>query len=173
MRVLRTTNTSFLGEKIIKVNDDPKKNLGVNKALVFVKGTKNNFFITRVVRFDIETEAEMEVWEDGLYEKGKIGDSYLEFYQKQGIVTQYKVEDTPSFNEYKSRSRDRGSRNAAVGSDRRSQNHGSGRGLADRNNGKEFGDQGYAVDTGGEELVLTKPFEKKTLIFLSPNPPTR
>ena len=105
MRVLRTTNTSFLGEKIIKVNDDPKKNLGVNKVLVFVKGTKNNFFITRVVRFDVETEAEMEVWEDGLYEKGKISDSYLELYQKQGIVTQYKVEDTPSFNEYKSRSR--------------------------------------------------------------------
>lgn len=158
MRTLRTQYESTKGEKIIKVNDKPETTLGVDNVLVFVQGTRNNFKITGVIRFDAETEAEMEVWEDGLYEKGKIRDSYLAFYKSQGYIAEYRVEDSPNFAEYKSRKRDGGLRDGAAGLDRRSEEHGSGRDLDDRAEGEGAGNQtkrsSLELDTNGKRYAI-------------------
>lgn len=53
---LRTFKQSSKGEAIIEVNKKPHTTLDVNNTFVFVKGTKKNFAITRVIKFDAETE---------------------------------------------------------------------------------------------------------------------
>ena len=48
------------GEFIVPVNDDPHARLKVNNVFVFLEGTKRRNTITRVVRFDVDTEIRME-----------------------------------------------------------------------------------------------------------------
>jgi len=47
---------SSVGEAIVEVNNDPRKALGIDNVFVFVKGTRDSFHITRIVRFFAETE---------------------------------------------------------------------------------------------------------------------
>ena len=61
---------SSKGEAVIEVNDKPHTTLGVNDVFVFVTGTKNNPQIKKVVRFQAETDTEMEIIKEKLYERG-------------------------------------------------------------------------------------------------------
>ncbi len=97
---LRTFRQSSKGEAIIEVNNDPHKTLGVNNVFVFVKGTKDNFRITRTVRFNVETETEMEIIKERLYERRAFSDTHLAFLEQQGFATQYTREGAKSFGEY-------------------------------------------------------------------------
>ena len=94
------------GEAIIEVNDKPNTTLGVDNVFVFVKGTKNNFYINRVVRFQAETETEMEILKEHLYEGRTCSDTYLSIYQKQGITREYRNENSPNFAEHRTRGSD-------------------------------------------------------------------
>ena len=59
MRIL--LNIGVSGEAIIEVNKKPYTTLDVDNVFVFVKGTKDNFRITRTVRFNAEAETEMKL----------------------------------------------------------------------------------------------------------------
>lgn len=99
-RSLDNFKHSSNGEAIIEVNDNPKTTLGVDNVFVFVKGTKNNFNITRVVRFQAETETEMEILREDLYEGRSCNNSYIAIYQEEGLATEYRPENWQSFAEY-------------------------------------------------------------------------
>ena len=58
---------SRAGEAIVEVNDNPYS-LGVNNVMAFVTGTPNNPQISRVARFQADTEAEMDFIKEQLYE---------------------------------------------------------------------------------------------------------
>ena len=98
---LRTFRQSSKGEAIIEVNKKPHTTLDVDNVFVFVKGTKNNFEITRVVRFAAETETEMEILKEKLYERGTCSDTYLALYQKEGITREYRRKNSPTFAAYR------------------------------------------------------------------------
>ena len=57
------------GEAIIEVNDDPHATLKVNNVFAFVKGTKDNPEITRVVRVNFYDEASVDVFRKDIYER--------------------------------------------------------------------------------------------------------
>ncbi len=97
---------SSSGEAIIEVNDNPKTTLGVDNVFVFAKGTKNNFNITRVVRFQAETEDEMEILREDLYEGRACSDTHIAFYQKEGVAREYRRENFPTFAEHRKRRSD-------------------------------------------------------------------
>ena len=97
---LKTFKQSSRGEAIIEVNNDPHKTLGVDNVFVFVKGTRNNFRIARTVRFDAETETEMEILKERLYERRAFSDTHLAYLEQQGFATQYTREGAKSFSEY-------------------------------------------------------------------------
>ena len=97
---LKNFNQSSKGEAIIEVNDDPHKTLGVDNVFAFVRGTKKNFEITRTVRFNAETETEMEIIKETLYERGTWADSYLPYYEREGFATQYSRAGAKSFEQY-------------------------------------------------------------------------
>ena len=136
---LRTFKRSSDGEAIIKVNNEPHTKLGVNNVFVFVKGTKNNFKISRVVRFDAQTEVEMEIYEEAIYERGTWSDSYLPYFEQEGFAKEYRREDTKSFEQYQQEVRRRSSGQESRGADqdnRGSEEHGSGHSQALGENGE-------------------------------------
>lgn len=98
---LRTFKQSSKGEAIIEVNKKPHTTLDVDNVFVFVKGTKSDFNITRVVRFAAETETEMEIIKEALYERGTCSDTYLEVLKKEGTAREYRREDSPTFTTYR------------------------------------------------------------------------
>lgn len=97
---LRTFKQSSRGEAIIEVNKKPHTTLDVDNVFVFVKGTKNNFHITRTVRFNVETETEMEILREDLYEGRTCNDTHIALYQEKGLAREYRREDFPAFAEY-------------------------------------------------------------------------
>ncbi len=136
---LRTFKRSSKGEAIIKVNNEPHTKLGVNNVFVFVKGTKNNFKISRVVRFDAQTEVEMEIYEEAIYERGTWSDSYLPYFEQEGFAKEYRREDTKSFEQYQQEVRRRSSGQESRGADqdnRGSEEYGSGHSQALGENGE-------------------------------------
>ena len=99
-KTLRTFRRSSRGEAIIEVNNDPHKALGVDNVFVFVRGSKESFTITRTVRFNAETETEMEIIKERLYERRAFSNTHLAFLEQQGFATQYTREGAKSFSEY-------------------------------------------------------------------------
>ena len=97
---LRTFKQSSKGEAIIEVNKKPHTTLDVDNVFVFVKGTKNNFEITKVVKFAAETETEMEIIKERLYERRSFSDTHLAFLEQQGFAAQYTRESSKTFDEY-------------------------------------------------------------------------
>ena len=132
---LRTFRQSSKGEAIIEVNNDPHKTLGVNNVFVFVKGTRNNFYINRVVRFSAETETEMEIIKEALYERGTCSDTYLEIYKKEGITSEYRREDSATFAEYRER-RSNGKTSGGINTNNRIGTERGRNNLGSRGNGK-------------------------------------
>ena len=88
------------GEAIVEVNDNPNTTLGVNNVLAFVVGTKDNPIITRIVRFDAETDTEMEIIKEDLYEGGTFSNPYYSFLEAEGFAREYRKESAISYNEY-------------------------------------------------------------------------
>ncbi len=82
--------TSY-GEAIIEVNDDPYA-LAANNVFAFVKGTKNNPEITRVVRVNFSDEASIDLFRKDIYENTgyrtletyarRIGEEYIQYYDR-------------------------------------------------------------------------------------------
>lgn len=133
---LSAFNQSSRGEAIIEVNNKPNSTLDVDNVFVFVEGTKNNFAITRVVRFQAETATEMEILKEHLYEGRTCSNTYLELYQKEGITSEYRRENSPTFDEYREW---RGNRKTSRGTDqnyRRSSKYRSGYSLSVGENGE-------------------------------------
>ena len=151
---LRTFRRSSRGEAIIEVNNDPHKSLGVDNVFVFVKGSKDNFTITRTVRFNVETETEMEILKEKLYERGTCSDTYLALYQKEGLTREYRREDSPTFATYrKGRSNGETSRRTNK-NNRRSGKYGSGYSLS-------VGENGETIETFADGTVkrYSLPFD--------------
>ncbi len=97
---LRTFKQSSKGEAIIEVNKKPHTTLDVDNVFVFVKGKKNDFTISRVVRFNAETETEMDLIKEDLYEGRTWSDTYYSFYRQEGFAKEYRRENTESFEQY-------------------------------------------------------------------------
>ncbi len=106
---------SGYGEAIIEVNDDPHSTLGVNNVFVFVTGTKNNPIINKVVRFDIETETEMEVIKEQLYERRTFSYTYYSFLREKGLAREYRKKSAVNYNEYSQKVRSGSSRGDSNG----------------------------------------------------------
>lgn len=88
------------GETVVEVNNDPNATLATNNVFVFVTGTVNNPQITRVVRFNVDTETEMEIIKENLYEGSTFADIDYSFLEEEGIAREYKRESVLSYNEY-------------------------------------------------------------------------
>ena len=146
---LRTFKRSSKGEAIVKVNNEPHTKLGVNNVFVFVKGTKNNFKISRVVRFDAQTEVEMEIYEEDIYEGRTCSDTHLALYQREGITREYRREDFPTFAEYRERRRDGEKSRGADKDNRGPEEHGSGHSQAFGENGETNVRYALSDDDGG------------------------
>ena len=99
------------GEAIIEVNDNPHATLGTDNVFVFVTGTKNNPQINRVVRFQAETDTEMEIIKEKLYERGSFSYSYYSFLEQYGLATEYSRKSALDYTGYEEKVR-RGSRGA-------------------------------------------------------------
>ena len=133
---LRDFKQSSKGEAIIEVNDKPHSTLDVDNVFVFVKGTRNNFAITRVVRFQAETETEMEILKEDIYEGRTCSDTHIAFYQEEGIAREYRREDFPTFAEYRE-GRSNGEESRGVNQNyRRSSKYGSGYSLSTSEDGE-------------------------------------
>lgn len=129
------------GEKIVEVNDDPHKTLGVDNVFVFYKGTIDNYTITRTVRFDALTETEMEAIRRNVYEGRACSDPYIKLYQKEGLAREYRAENHPSFDAYRKR---RSNRETSRGAD------------SDHRGRKKYG-SGYSLHVG-EDGEITERF---------------
>ena len=129
---LRMFKQSSAGEAIIEVNNKPHTTLDVDNVFVFVKGGKSNFEITRVVRFDVDTETEMEIIKEDLYEGRTCSDTHIAFYQEEGLAREYRRANIPTFNEYRAR--------RSNGED--------GRGTDSNNRGREEYRSGYTSASG-------------------------
>ncbi|MBO5967850.1 MAG: hypothetical protein J6S14_05055 [Clostridia bacterium] len=96
---------SSTGEAIIEVNDDPHKMLGVDNVFVFVTGTKNNPQISKVARFQVETDTEMEIIKENLYERGSFSNPYYSFLIEEGLAREYSKKSAFDYNEYAQKAR--------------------------------------------------------------------
>lgn len=108
---LRTFKQSKNGEAIIEVNRKPHTTLDIDNVFVFVKGKKDDFRITRVVRFDVQTETEMDNIRRVLYEGRTCNDTYIRFNEEKGLAREYRREDLQSFAEYSKERTERGASN--------------------------------------------------------------
>jgi len=133
-KTLRTFKQSSKGEAIIEINDSPHTTLGTNNVFAFLKGTKNNFVISRVVRFDAETEVEMDIIKEVLYERRTFSDTHLEFLKQKGFATEYTRESAKSFSEYQELQKGRTTSRRANTDNRGSTEHGAGYTLEARKN---------------------------------------
>ncbi len=91
---------STYGEAIIEVNDNPHTTLGVDNVFVFVTGTKTNPQINRVVRFQVETETEMEIIKEKLYERGSFSNTYYSFLRQERLAREYSKKSSLNYSEY-------------------------------------------------------------------------
>ncbi len=96
---------SSSGEAIVEVNDKPHTTLGTDNVFVFATGTKNNPKITKVVRFQVETDIEMEIIKEQLYERGSFSNTYCSFLEQYGIAREYSKKSALDYTEYKEKVR--------------------------------------------------------------------
>ena len=144
---LRTYKQSSRGEAIIEVNNTPHTTLGVDNVFVFVKGSKNDFKITRVVRFNAETETEMEILKEDLYEGRTCSDTHIALYQAEGLAREYRREDFPNFAEYRE---GRSNGEESRGTDR------------DNRRSKKYG-SGYSLVIGEDGEIISETFKRNAL----------
>lgn len=97
------------GEAIIEVNDNPHTTLGTDNVFVFVTGTTNNPQISKVVRFEAETETEMEIIKEKLYERGSFSNSYYSFLKQYGFAREYSKKSALDYIGYEEKARRRSS----------------------------------------------------------------
>ncbi len=100
---------SSKGEAIIEVNDKPHSTLGVDNVFIFVTGTKNSPKISKVVRFQAETDTEMEIIKEKLYERGAFSNSYYSFLKQYGFAREYSKQSALDYTEYEEKVRRRNS----------------------------------------------------------------
>lgn len=105
---------STIGESIIEVNDNPKTTLGVDNVFVYVTGTKNRPQISKVVRFQVETDDEMVLIKEKLYEKGSFSNSYYWFLEQYGFAREYSKKSAITYFEYQEEVRRRSGRTESV-----------------------------------------------------------
>ena len=102
-RSLRDYPRSLKGEYIVEVNNKPKTTLAVNNVFVFIKGSKNNPEITRVIRAEIYSNTEMEEYRDVVYGREK-GDaaavSIFKVYEIRGVIREYLRANVSDYNRY-------------------------------------------------------------------------
>ena len=146
---MRVFKKSSNGEAIVEVNKKPNTTLDVDNVFVFVKGTKTDFRISRVVRFAAETETEMEILREDLYEGRTCSDTHIALYQEKGLAREYRRENFPAFAEY-----------SAERSARRTSNGTTGRGADQDHRGRKKYGSGYHLHVG-EDGEITESFGKR------------
>ena len=116
------------GEAIIEVNNEPNTTLGVDNVFVFVTGTKNNPQISRVARFQAETETEMEIIKGKLYERGSFSNTYYSFLGQYGFAREYSKKGSLDYLGYQEtiRRRSRGAESNGIDENSRFVQNGSG-----------------------------------------------
>ena len=147
---LYTFRRSKNGEFIIEVNNKPHTTLDVDNVFVFVKGTTKAFTIARVVRFDVQTETEMDSIRRTLYEGRTCNDTYIRLNEEKGLAREYRRENSQSFAEYSKERAERRSGNGETsrGDDRnhrRSEKYRSGYYL-------HIGEDGEITETFGNKI---------------------
>ena len=85
------TKTPY-GESIFEVNNSPETGRGVNNVIAFVKGTPDDFTITRTVRVNFDTEEAVELFRKDIYARSsngtleayarRIGEEFLRYYDR-------------------------------------------------------------------------------------------
>ena len=108
---------SVYGEAVIEVNDNPHTTLGVDNVFVFVTGTKTNPKINRVVRFQFETETEMEIIKEKLYERGSFSNTYYSFLKQHGLAREYSKKSSLDYTGYEEKIRRGSIRAESYGAD--------------------------------------------------------
>ena len=138
------------GEAIVEVNDDPY-NLGTDNVFAFVVGTKNNPQVNRVVRFQAETETEMEIIKEKLYERGSFSNTYYSYLKQYGIAREYSKASSLDYNGYKERTRGR-----SFGEDGNA---------VDGNRGSEQNRSGAVAETQSNEVTPDKASSNGGVFF--------
>lgn len=94
------------GEAIVEVNDDPHAMLKVNNVFAFVKGAKDDFEITRVVRVNFNDEALVDVFRKDIY--GNSGKRALAAYARamgEEAIRYYDRSSSADYRAYADRTR--------------------------------------------------------------------
>ncbi len=162
---LKKFTQSGYGEAIIEVNDDPHSTLGVDNVFVFVTGTKNNPAINKVVRFDIETETEMEIIKEQLYERRTFSYTYYSFLREKGLAREYSKKSAVNYNEYSQKVRSGSSRGDSNGTYGNGGFERDGRGTLGKTSSDEVGKILFS-DRSGEDVstrgLLVNALESST-----------
>lgn len=148
---------SGYGEAIVEVNDKPHTTLGVDNVFVFVMGTKNSPKITKVVRFQVETETEMSIIKEQLYERRAFSHSYYSFLREEGFAREYNKESALTYNQYTQETR---RRSGGAEGDR-----------ADRNSGLLQNGSGTFAEAQTNEIAPTKEASSTDDAFFDGNKP--
>lgn len=115
---LKKFHQTKYGESVIEVNDSPHI-IEANNTFVFVKGSKNNPEITRVVRVNFYDEASIDVFRKDIYEN--TDNRSLEAYARvmgEEIVQYYDRSNSASYREYSEQSESRSSGSESKGNQR-------------------------------------------------------
>ena len=140
------------GEAIIEVNDKPRTTLGANNVFAFVKGTKNEPQITRVVRVNLFDEASIDVFRKDIYERND--HRTLEAYARvmgEELIRYYDRNNSASYGEYTERTR---SQQGRVESERDT--------FANRNGSQR---SGTAAETQSNEIAPIKQASSTDGVF--------
>ena len=84
---------------------NPSTKISSGRRFVFLEGTKKRNTITRVIRFDVDTEMDMEDIGDYVISNNTFGDKTFRIFEELGIATEYERRNAPSFAEYISKKR--------------------------------------------------------------------
>lgn len=148
---------SGYGEAIVEVNDKPHTTLGVDNVFVFVTGTKNSPKITKVARFQVETETEMATIKEYLYERRTLDNTYYEILKEIGAAKEYRRESSLDYTQYIEKTR-QGSR-------------GTEGGRTDRNSGLLQNGSGTFAEAQTNEIAPTKEASSTDDAFFDGNKP--
>lgn len=128
-RSLKDFPQSIYGEAILEVNDEPHTTLGVNNVIAFVKGTKNNPEITRVVRVNFYDEESVDIFRKDIYANTSyraleayarvVGEEFIQYYDRSNSATYREYTD-------KSRSQRSGSEGEGIAPVNRNRNQRNG-----------------------------------------------
>lgn len=145
------------GEALVEINNKPHTTLGVDNVLAFVTGAKNNPKITKVARFQANSETEMALIKEYLYERGSFDSSYYEILKEDGIAKEYGRESALDYTQYVKETR-QGSR-------------GTEGGRTDRNSGLLQNGSGTFAETQSNEIAPTNEASSTDDAFFDGNKP--